>query len=78
MALGEDTQKMLAVKLPYLAPIAEELDEVLGIVKSQNEGKALIRFETQGIDLYGNLIIKCIHAGIRRFLSKKAGPLKHK
>ncbi len=69
MALGKETQEMLAIKLPYLAPVAEKLDRALGVVKSQNKGWARICFDAQGIDVKGNLIVKRIKATLD-FLTK--------
>lgn len=60
MALGRETKEMLAVKLPYLAPIAEQLDIELGKVQSQHQGWARICFDSQGIKSNGKLIIKRI------------------
>lgn len=69
--MGQDTAAMMALKFPHLAPFAEELDETLGIIKSQNDGHGRIVFEAQGIDHKGNLIVKYIDAGLRRILGKK-------
>lgn len=68
MALGKETKEMLAVKLPYLAPYAESLDTALGVAKTQNKGWARICFDTQGIDLKGNLIIKHIETVLKTFI----------
>ncbi len=60
--MSQDTDEMLALKFPHLAPIARDLDAVLGVVKTQNSGHARISFDVQGIDVQGNLIVKSFEA----------------
>jgi hypothetical protein len=68
--MGQDTAEMLALKLPHLAPIAEELDTALGVVKTQNRGWGRICFNAQGIDGGGNLIIDSVET-VLKFLNKR-------
>lgn len=69
--MGPETAEMLAIKFPHLAPMAEDLDKVLGVVKTQNQGWARICFDVQGIDREGNLIVKGIEAALKFLRGKK-------
>jgi hypothetical protein len=70
MALGKETREMLALKLPRLAPFAEELEEIMTEISEKGDGWGRISLDSQGLDEKGNLLIRFFDQQIRRFRSK--------
>ncbi len=68
--MGEDTEKMLALRFPHSWHLIPELEEVCGIVKTQNGGKARVCFDASGIDLEGKIIVKCFETILKIFRHK--------
>lgn len=62
--MGEDTQKLLALRFPNSYHLFPELEDACSIAKTQNRGKAQVEFETHGLDVYGRLIVKCFKVGL--------------
>ncbi len=73
MALGPDTQEMLAIKLPRLAPFAEELEQIMEEIREKGDGWGRISLDSQGLDEKGNLLIRFFDQQIRRFRKKFQG-----
>jgi hypothetical protein len=65
-----DTEKMMAVirqKFPHSYHLFDDLEEVCGVIKTQNRGKAHVEFDAQGIDRSGNIIVKLFRVGLSFF-----------
>ena len=71
MALGENTEKMLAVRFPHSYHLFDDMEKACSAVKTQNDGYGHVEFDAQGIDTYGQLIVKAIYAGLGFFRRKK-------
>lgn len=58
---------------PHAYHLFDELDKVCGIIKTQNRGRGHVAFDAQGIDIHGNLIVKCFDAGLKFFRKAEQG-----
>ena len=58
--MGEETEKLLALRYPNSYYLFDELDHVCTIAKTQNRGKVHIEIDAHGLDLSGKLIVKKI------------------
>lgn len=74
MAHGKDTEEMLAARFPHSHHLFNDLENICGIIKTQNNGKAHVSFDAQGIDPEGNIIVKAFEASLRFFRHKKEYP----
>lgn len=67
----EDTGEFMAAKFPFLRrELAEDIDAVLGVVRTQCRGRSHISFDAVGIDSRGHVIVKSVDATIRRIRLK--------
>ena len=64
------TEKTFAQMYPHLAPLADELEDILATISNCNKGYGDIKFSSQGLDTSGHLQIKYIDAQVRRFRKK--------
>lgn len=71
--MGKDTQEFLAVRYPNSYHLFPEFEEACSAAKAQvvRGNKARVCFDAEGIDLSGNLIVKCFELALKVFCKKK-------
>jgi len=65
-----DDPNGIAQRYPNLAPLADDLEEILATISSCNRGYGDVKFSAQGLDPDGRLQIKYIDAQVRKFRKK--------
>jgi hypothetical protein len=70
MAQQDDLKAIFAKNYPHLAPLADELEQILSIISTANQGYGDVKFTSQGKDARGNLQIKYFDTQLRQFRKK--------
>lgn len=71
MQIGPNTQEMLALKFPNSCHIIPLVEEACTEVKIDGRGWGRLCIDSQGLNKYGQLLIKFIDIQRRKFFGKE-------